>query len=43
MTIKVKRFMTHYTLQGFLGAKFSHGERHQRRLEKVGSLEAGKK
>ena len=30
-------------VQGFLGAKFSHVERHQRRLEKVASLEAGKK
>lgn len=30
-------------VQGFLGAKFSHGEWHQRRLEKVASLEAGKK
>jgi len=28
-------------VQGFLGAKFSHAERHQRRLEKVASLEAG--
>jgi ribose 5-phosphate isomerase B len=30
-------------VQGFLGAKFSHAERHLRRLEKVASLEAGKK
>ena len=29
-------------VQGFLGAKFSHAERHLRRLEKVASLEAGK-
>ena len=29
-------------VQGFLGAKFSHGERHLRRLEKVASLEVGK-
>jgi ribose 5-phosphate isomerase B len=30
-------------VQGFLGARFSHAERHLRRLEKVASLEAGKK
>ena len=30
-------------VQGFLGAKFSHAERHLRRLAKVASLEAGKK
>ena len=30
-------------VQGFLGAKFTHAERHLRRLEKVASLEAGKK
>ena len=30
-------------VQAFLAAKFSQGERHLRRLEKVTSLEAGKK
>jgi ribose 5-phosphate isomerase B len=30
-------------VQGFLGARFSHAERHLGRLEKVASLEAGKK
>ena len=30
-------------VQGFLGAKFSHAERHLRRLKKVASLEPGKK
>ena len=28
-------------VQGFLGAKFSHAERHLRRLEKIASLETG--
>jgi ribose 5-phosphate isomerase B len=30
-------------VQAFLAAKFSHAERHLRRLSKVASLEAGKK